>query len=327
MAGTRNLERPMGNMFGPTSRKVVSSLAALPLLLLAGCGGGDDPALSPQIHEELLSDADVTRLTGILEGADTFVTLGWNLKLTSEDGAIVLPSAWPTNCSGTECVGLPNEPENVALSDLIGRAMAEAHYLGGLTLGERGGFDTFESSGGFVMGSYVAEMLEGIESSPPLDGRSTTEHGLWGMYGYAGTVLGHSGRSLSIDGVDGLADIDFYMNYVAGTVSGSDPTGTGRATWSGIAQAVVRETYEAADGKATVTIEDLSMPRASVDVEIGGASIGSWADMVVTDGEYSGGGGGSGNGVTGAFYGPSHEESYGVFYTDRYGGVFGAMRQ
>ena len=326
MAGIRNLERPMGNMFGPTSRKVVSSLAALPLLLLAGCGGGDDPALSPQVHQELLSDPDVTRLTGILEDADTFVTLGWHLTFTFEDG--VLPPAvllGAADCSGTECVSSSNPSERVVLSDVIGQAMAEDHYLGGLTLGERGGFDTFESSGGFVMGSYVAEMLEGIESSPPLDGRSTTEHGLWGMYGYAGTALGHSDRSYTIPDVDSLADIDFYFTYVAGTVSGSNPAGTGRATWSGIAEAIVTATNEPAAGTATVTIEDLSMPRASVDVEIGGAPIGSWTDMTVTDGEYGVVGGG--NGVKGAFYGPSHEESYGVFYTDLYGGVFGAMRQ
>ena len=101
----------------------------------------------------------------------------------------------------------------------------------------------------------------------------------------------------------------------------------GSATWSGIAEAASTSTFQRREGTATLTIADLSQPRVGVDIDITGFAINSpgWADMPLTNGRFATGDIGNDR-MEGQFYGPSHDEAYGVFETGAYVGGFGAKR-
>ena len=115
---------------------------------------------------------------------------------------------------------------------------------------------------------------------------------------------------------------------VAGDSAGTDPTGSGSARWTGIAEAASPRSFERRTGTATIGIADLSDPRVTVDVQIAGNSIGSpaWTGMELDAGSYGTGTHGT-DYLKGGLYGPRHQETYGVFDTGTYVGAFGAKRQ
>ena len=117
------------------------------------------------------------------------------------------------------------------------------------------------------------------------------------------------------------------MAYAVGAASGTNPGGTGSATWSGVAEAASTRTFERRQGSATVTIADLSRPRVGVEIDVPGFAIGSpaWADMQLADGGFATGSAGADR-LEGNFHGPDHDEAYGVFDTGAHVGAFGAKR-
>lgn len=117
----------------------------------------------------------------------------------------------------------------------------------------------------------------------------------------------------------------FAGAYVIGDTSGSNPGGAGSATWTGIAEAASTATSERHQGTATVTIADLSRPRVGVDIAIPGHDISAqgWEAMALVNGRYVSEA--EGIYLEGHFLGPDHSETFGVFDTGRYVGVFGAQ--
>ena len=115
--------------------------------------------------------------------------------------------------------------------------------------------------------------------------------------------------------------------FAAGEATGTNPTGMGSATWSGIAEAASTSTFQRREGIATVTIAELSRPRVGVEINVPGFAIDSstWTGIPLTNGHYASGTVGS-DYLEGHFHGPSHEETYGVFDTGAYVGAFGAKR-
>ena len=116
--------------------------------------------------------------------------------------------------------------------------------------------------------------------------------------------------------------------YVFGDRNPTNPGGTGSATWSGPAEAASTRTFERREGKATLTIPDLALPRIGAEIEVDGNDISkpSWKDMALSRGRFTAGTAGQ-DYMAGNFHGADHEEAYGVFDTGAYVGAFGAMRQ
>ena len=150
---------------------------------------------------------------------------------------------------------------------------------------------------------------------------------MWGQHGMAGLVIADgpfSGRTASIP-FNG--DMDAAIPFAFGDVSGTNPGGSGRATWSGIAEVVAVRTFRRQEGIATLTIADLAQPAVSVGIEVDGNPIGNsaWADLPLSSGGFTFGSPGD-DYVEGNFHGANHSEAYGVFDTDNFTGAFGAKQ-
>ena len=119
----------------------------------------------------------------------------------------------------------------------------------------------------------------------------------------------------------------------SGHYTGTNPTGLGSATWTGVMIGYDLIRYEPGTtrlilGDASIDIDDLSDP--DVDVEFTGirdVTRGTsrpdmvWNDLTLTDGAFNDGAKPT---ISGAFYGPSHQEVGGVFDRNRITGAFGA---
>ena len=188
------------------------------------------------------------------------------------------------------------------------------------SLGTRGGFDTVTAGGSFE----ITQTQSGLSFTVSPE---VTSYGFWGEHGFAALALSAGALAAEIDGTAFAGDFSLAQAYVAGAATGTDPTGTGSATWTGIAEASPTGAFERLMGTATLTIADLSRPRVGVAIVVPGHTIGApgWADMALGNGGFSSGTAGADR-LSGNFHGPAHEEAYGVFDTADYIGAFGAKR-
>ena len=130
-------------------------------------------------------------------------------------------------------------------------------------------------------------------------------------------------------------DGNTFQSLAFGNAPGTNPVGTGGATWNGVMIGNdVSATESRGDsilGDATISIDDLANP--DVDVAFTGiynlfTSEGlddmTWDNLAVANGAF---GDGSGSDrISGNFYGPNQEEVGGIFERDDILGAFGAKR-
>lgn len=305
------------------------------LLFLAGCGGGggngDDEVEMPVDMPMLLaSDPRVKRLEGIVERTDSLLTPGVHVRYTvSTAGRETTSDLFQgISCADKVCSGMgvivdlrtdlltglidPNLDLSVSEANLQSRA---------------DGFDT-----AFIEGS-----LEGVDIEEFIPGDVTivldeipqaTGYGLWGEHGMAGLILADGDFTASASGFPISGKMQAAIPFALGDVSGTNPVGTGSATWTGIADVVAIQTFMRREGVATLTVRNLAMPRVSVGIDLAGNPIGepSWTDLEIASGGFTVGTLGS-DYLEGNFHGVDHSEAYGVFDTDNYTGSFGAKRQ
>ena len=312
-------------------RLLTSVLVCAVLLALAGCGGGGGDVAMPDTGRSPLrtvkgDDPRVMRASEILEQADTILIPGAHVSGTGtvEGRRESFAVFEPVSCSPTDCVtsdGTTMDLDN-PLDDLTDVPGLDVE----VKVGSRGGFDVGELS---VTGELVEDF---VPDAPGLDltlaDTEGTAYGLWGEYGWAGVML--MGIQMA-GGAEGESfDIMFEMAVAlaAGSASGSNPAGLGRATWKGVAEAVDTSTFERRQGRAVVTIPELSEPLVGVDIDVPGYTIGSpgWDAMPLRNGHFASGTRGD-TYLEGNFHGPDHSEVYGVFDTGVYTGAFGARRQ
>ena len=306
-------------------------IIATVLSLLAGCGGnggnGDDEIAMPDDPVmELASDPRVMRLGGIVERTEILLMPGVHVRysvsaLGETDGDTLLQ---PVSCEGTTCTGLgiTLDLTSTLLADLIDPdidiSISEANLQS-----REDGFDT-----AFIRGdldpSDIGVLLPDITLSEIPEGLG---YGLWGLHGMAGLVVADGPFSGRVADIPFNGNMDVAVPFVFGDVSGTNPGGSGRATWSGIAEVVATRTFRRQEGIATLTIADLAQPAVSVGIEVGGNPIGKseWTDMPLADGRFMVGRSGD-NYVEGNFHGAGHSEAYGIFDTDNFTGAFGARR-
>lgn len=300
-------------------------------LALAACGGGGgggspmngaepppDPGPAPSLPPS--DDPRVARLGALYERADALLlsSLHARWSLAAEGETIEDSLAEPVSCSGARCVtasGAVTTPRDLLdPSSDIDPATADAD------IGERGGFDTVTTAGTFE----TTETLPGIALSISPE---VTSYGFWGEHGFAAVAVGAGPLTALIEGTAFEGDFSLARAFAVGDATGTNPAGTGSATWTGIAEAAATGTLTRLQGTATVTIADLSQPRVGVDIDVPGHSIGApgWADMPLVNGRFASGTAGSDH-LSGNFHGPAHEEAWGVFDTTGYIGAFGAKR-
>ena len=136
-----------------------------------------------------------------------------------------------------------------------------------------------------------------------------------------------------------VAGHNFSESFSIGEASMTNPQG-GSATWSGTMAGVRRDRFSVllspqagtlnhrVLGDATIMIDDFSNPDVDVVLNnITNTDTGEnmadmiWDDLPLTRGVFRG------EGMTGSFYGPNHEEVGGAFYRENVGGAFGAKRE
>ena len=295
--------------------------------------------------DEPLQDLQVTpaetRAVRILEQADTVLIPGVYASGTITAQGITESFAVfePISCSPIQCVTLVDISEDLVGSvsgtdPAKGEDTAEAvATTRNVTLASHSGFDVGETSETLNLTRAVS-VAPGF-SLTRVDAEMTT-YGLWGEYGWAGVMVMAGRMAGSIEGEGPFStDLEAIMALAAGSASGTNPAGLGRATWEGVAEAIDTSTFERRQGTATVTIPELSEPLVGVDINVPGYAIGSpdWAAMPLYDGRFAFGvdgrfvpGGRSGTFLEGNFHGPEHSEVYGVFDTGDYTGAFGARR-
>ena len=308
------------------------AVAAVALALMA-CGGGGDDSPDPV---DLLLDPNVIRLGRIIERSDTLITPGLHLKY---EYSLAIGGADPIDeeqevfegarCEEDDCTigGMNGDGTTVELQDLIDLSVE----LGpaDVILGSRGGFDTIDISSDLDISDSIPSDINAVMYP------SATSLGFWGLHGFAGVAIGNDllSGSVELSDLETTARFDngrlyFALAYAMGNNTGSNPAvGTEVATWTGIAEAVALRSFERRAGTVVLTIPDLNVPSASVDIVVDEFSITEpdWANVTLIDGGFEVGIAGS-DYLAGNFYGPAHEEAYGVFDTGAYTGAFGAKR-
>lgn len=302
-------------------------------LTLAACGGGGDgggaappatmppAALSEAEIEGVRSDDRVVRLGGILGEADALLLTSARARYSIEGGGerLVEDLVDAFDCTGARCEAADGTVISVA--DLTGSAAELDVRLSEAALGERGGFDAAATRGRFEL----TEVAEGARVSVA---PTVHTYGFWGAHGYAALELGSGPLTGDADGTALTGEFAFARAYAAGAASGSNPGGTGSATWSGIVEASPVGAFERLTGSVTLTIADLARPTSvSVSVDVPGHEIDrpGWANAPLAAGRFSTGTAGS-DYLEGSFHGPGGEEAWGVFDTTGYIGAFGAKR-
>ena len=305
------------------------------LLLLAGCGGeGDGNGVEMPDDEmpSLTSDERGKRLVGIVERANTLLVPGAHMSYsvsalgqTQEDSLF-----GAATCEGIRCSAEDGSDVELALSAFIDLdsdiSVSEAK------LQSRDGFDTAAIKGTLDL-SDIGVLLPEITLTeiPEVQG-----YGFWGEHGMAGLALADGPYAGQIDGDELPIPVPFnghmkaVIPFALGDASGTNPSGTGSATWTGIAEAVSPRTFMRREGTATLKIADLSLPdpTVSVAIDIDGNSISEsgWADVPLAAGRFTYGTA-EVDYLEGNFHGAEHSEAYGVFDTDTFTGAFGAKRK
>ena len=301
------------------------------LLLLAGCGGdgGDNGVEMPEDGTPLASDERGKRLVRIVERANTLLVPGAHVDYAvsiseqTKEGSLFEA----VSCEGITCSadGLNDlELDLRAFIDLdIDISVSEAN------LQSRDGFDTADVKGNLDISDIGIQLPVITLTEIP----EVQVYGFWGEHGMAGLGLADGPYAGQVNAE--LFDIPFdghmkvAIPFALGDVPGTNPSGTGSATWTGIAEAVSPRTFMRREGTAILTIADLSLlqPTVSVAIDIDEEPIDKpgWRDMPLAGGHFKYGTA-EADYLEGNFHGEEHSEAYGVFDTDTFTGAFGAKR-
>ncbi len=316
---------------------IAASAAVLGLLFLSACGGGGSGSgsggggggsgVSDAERERLRSDARIVRLGEIEDRADNLVVASTYVEYSQSIGGQTTRDREVERftCTGSRCAGDRGADEDVQQLPTVDDALDPRS---GIAL-TRFTLDSRRDIGDF--NTWIATAQVDAESEVPgftdTDFPPVSSYGLWRQHGWAAVEIADGPWAGTEQGDPSTGNYRSAVAYVAGEASGSNPTGMGSATWTGIAEAASTETFRRHQGTATLTIADLSRPSVDVDILIAGSSIAApaWSGMALADGRYASGTAGTDR-IQGDFYGPDHGETYGIFDTDAYVGAFGARR-
>lgn len=302
-----------GGSGGGSSGPTVETLPAAPIADIEEARGRSAGIAPPSMTQAAIVTAIQTRATG----ADTWYFTG--ARPTGVAGTTATVTA-PTCVNGSCSLDLPNVNDDLAfsLSDIEDLSLIDDTDLG-----------RFNSQSQAVM---VADanidiiMIQSRTAALESDGTRLTfqTYGGW----TDNTVFGVEKIGITEDGTTDTRLAAFSF----GDATGTNPTGAGRAVWTGRFVGYDVENDYLVQGRANVDIDDLASP--SVDVDILGLSLEEipntstafsevWHDMTLTDGAFTD----SDGEVRGVFYGSEHSQVGGVIDNGELLGSFGAIRQ
>lgn len=155
---------------------------------------------------------------------------------------------------------------------------------------------------------------------------SYRHYGLWGQYGQGAVTLGSGTLALQQDGHTWRGPFQTVHAWSAGQATGTNPTGTGSATWRGSAEAVSTADLLHLRGTVRLHIPELGQPLLDAHINLEGHTVPlQWRQVPIANGSFQ-------QGVAaehllhGRFHGPGHAEAWGLFHTDAFLGAFGAKR-
>ena len=308
----------------------------LPMAALMACGGGggggatasSTPRLEtlpefpiPTTARSLVGGQAAPNLTEaqINEGlrtraaaANTLLLSDFVLVETRASGRTRVQDV-PVTCSGGSC-------DDVTVNNVI--------FTFGLD--EAGvaptGYEGYNEESQTVMIDNGVTLFQGITAGRLPDDNNNAPSIPFTSQSYGGWLDG-SVFSIGAEYIEGTA------HYIAGSFGnnpGSNPSGTGSATWNGAMIGVNPSNGHVAQGDASIDIDDLSSPDVDVaftnikNLDTGGdiADM-SWSNLTVTNGTFEA----TNGSIEGNFYGASHEEVGGVFDNANILGAFGGARQ
>ena len=278
------------------------------LLTLWGCGGGgnDVPRLDPRLNS----------LEEVSKNADTLlISRPYFLSRVTTDGETIPREERRTEaitCSGARC--------SSALEQISIQNLHEVLSLNpdNVTVDSREGFHTLRST----------DRMRNNGDGDSTIMLTTTTYGIWGTYGFAAVALNTESLTGTRNGAPVSSTLDGTQAYVMADASGTNPTGTGSATWTGIVEAATTTAFQRLTGTVRLHIPNLAQPRLGVTVNVPNHTIGApgWADISLTAGRFATGNPGQDR-LEGRFAGPRHEKAWGLFDVTGYVGAFGARRR
>ncbi len=318
---------------------------ALALTLLVACGGGGSgntataptPPTSPTPPIENpfadlanfmpTTDSSLQVIEGIV-GAD-----GARINTSSvfEEGSLNGEAA---SCNVNGCVvplpgGVAPLPSDIVAIPYLNIS------VGDISLISNGHF--------FSTSTYSSEITNGM-TVEGIEGITFARGKLTGTRDQGGTPLEFQTFAGWLNGsIFGTTQITFevsgseqyrFISYNAGVPTGSNPSGTGSATWEGAAVATVKADRTFIQGDATITIADLANP--AVDVEVRNfhdinTGVPTTNRLLSANISLDGTGGFTSGGqlihMGGRFYGAGHEQVGGWFNSNEITGAFGGTRQ
>lgn len=293
-------------------------------LTLGACGGGGNggggPITTPTDPADP-ADSQATRLETLLDQADILQSSNvWSrFTITTPVETTVVPQEAVT-CTGTRCTTPLNE-QGVTISDLLTPAATGAAPTTPLSM--RDGLDTLRTT--TELDPTTNRSVPGVELTATV---TQTNYGVWGTYGFAALIVGTGALTGTLDDDPVSGTLHVARAYALGDASGSNPAGTGSATWTGPVEAAATTTFERLTGTVRLHVPDLAAPRLGVTVTVPDHAIGptgGWTDLSLTDGRFATGMPGRDR-LEGHFAGPAHEEAWGLFDVTDYVGAFGARR-
>lgn len=311
-------------------------IAVILSLLLAACGGGgengEDEVAMPDdevMPEEmtLATDPRIEQLGGIVERTDVLLMPAMHVNYevsalgeTTSDSVLQ-----PVSCEGAACTasGVTIDLADFTATDLIDPDVDISVNEAELRTRDDG-FHTASITGTLAppqLGVLHPDIT--ITEIPEVQA-----YGFWGEHGMAGLSLADGPFSGRAQNVPISGDMQIALPYAFGDTSGSNPSGVGEASWTGIAEVVALITFRRQEGTVTLTIPDLLAPTVNVDLRNDtGDPIGEagWTDLPLESGHFMVGTAGD-DYLEGNFHGANHSEAYGVFDTNNFTGAFGAMR-
>ena len=294
---------------GPAALKTRTVRALMRLAVLAGalalaaCGGGGGGTAPP---------GDTMPPTAEPAAGPLVTGLYFDYALERADGApIEETGSTPLGCP------VPGARGNCPADDL--RALA-----GRAGTGMRDGFATAVGTTG---GPPLTRTFAG--ASATVTGAEFRRYGFWGKYGSAAVEIGSGMLSAEADGQTWTGRFEAAHAWAAGEPSETNPSGTGNATWTGIAEAARTRDFARLPGTAELRIADLSRPLIDVDIDLddGGDGVAlEWRGIQLSAGAFTKGTLGTDR-LSGRFHGPGHAEAFGTFDTGAHVGAFGATRK
>ena len=309
---------------------------ALPVMLLMACGGGGSSGGGAGFTPDLINLRPTTENSPSIQSIQRIATReGATISLSNVLQAEGLESSDTALCSVNAClIRLPGSIRSLGLgTDTTILSFVDVSLLNP----DHNYFSesaNLEITNGRTIGGI--DFTRGRATATRADDSSPVEFETFAGW-LDGSIFGTTQITVGESGSEEYR----FISYAVGVPSGSNPSGSGSATWEGATVATIKTDRTFIRGDATITIDDLASPVVDLMFdnwymlpnmdsmvegdEITGMAAITYEDLMLTSGAFESSG--NGNQAEGRFFGTNHNEVGGFFNTPDVTGAFGGTRQ